>query len=312
MNNYETHYRIVEKVIRYLEHEFGTQPDTAEIARAIGISTSHLSRVFKEWAGTTPKQFLRFLTPEHAKNLLASSTGVLDASYKSGLSETGSLHNLSVTFDAMTPGEFKKKAEGLTIEFGVHPSPFGYCCLSKTDRGICHLSFLGYVGNDLEKNGEKTDSLNIGVLEGKARSILKDEWPKANIIKNSETTRPIVSAIFNPYTVKKRKRGDNQNTGPFHLHIKGTNFQIQVWRALLSIPEGQLVSYQDIASLIGKPRAYRAAANAIAINPVALLIPCHRVIRKSGRIHLYRWGSSRKKAIIAKEMVRDKKRIGLI
>lgn len=319
MDIYETHYRIVETVIRYLEHEFDTQPNTKEIARAIGISTSHLSRIFKEWVGTTPKQFVQILTLEHAKNLLASSASVLDASYESGLSGPGRLHDLFVTFDAITPGEFREKAENITIEYGVHSSPFGPCCLAKTVRGICHLSFLGSSENYPEKNAKtgpvqgplkRTVPAEKAALEREARLILEEEWPKANFLKNSGTTGPIASAIFNPYYPQKRKREGEIEARPFHLHVKGTNFQIQVWRALLSIPEGQLVSYQDIASLIGKPKAYRAAANAIAVNPVALLIPCHRVIRKSGKIYLYRWGSSRKKAIIVKEIVRGRGKKG--
>ena len=268
-------YRRIERAIRFLEANFKNQPTLDEIADYVHLSKYHFNRLFKRWAGISPVQFLHFLTIEYAKQKLTESRSLLDTAFDAGFSGPSRLHDLFVNFEAMTPGEFKRMGEGLKIEFGFHHSPFGESLLATTDRGICHFGFV---------DGENRTT---------AFNQLQMNWPEAKLAENQTRTGSIVNRIFTlPHAQKSR---------PFHLLLKGTNFQVNVWRALLTIPVGSIVSYQDIAALIGHPKAFRAVANAIAINPVGYLIPCHRVISKSGKIHQYRWGSARKKAIVGWE-----------
>jgi len=271
-------YRRIERAIEYLEANFRSRPTLDEIAKSAHLSKYHFDRMFKRWAGISPVRFLQYLTLEYTKRLLDESESVLDVSYDAGLSGPGRLHDLFVTFDAMTPGEYKNLGRGLIIEYGCHPTPFGQCLLAKTERGVCHLSFV-----DPDDNKS-------------ALERLQSQWPGSKLSENRETTGSIVRDIF---TVNP----DN-NSRPFHLLVKGTNFQVNVWRALLTIPEGKLVSYGEMAAYIGRPGSSRAVAGAVALNPVAYLIPCHRVIARSGHIHGYRWGVSRKKAIIGWEASR--------
>jgi AraC family transcriptional regulator, regulatory protein of adaptative response / methylated-DNA-[protein]-cysteine methyltransferase len=271
-------YNRIEKAIRFIETDFKSQPTLDEIAREICMSKYHFDRLFKRWAGISPIQFLQFTTLDYTKKRLAESGNILDTALDAGLSGPSRLHDLFVTFEAMTPGDYKNRAAGVQISYGFAPSPFGECLLATTDRGIC---FFGFV-----ENKNRTRIFNQ----------LKQTWPGAKLTENAKIIAPIVNKIFNPISSNKSQ--------PFNLLIKGTNFQIKVWKALLSLPEGWLVSYQDIASYIGQPKALRAVANAIAINPIAYLIPCHRVIAKSGKINQYRWGESRKKALVAYEAAR--------
>ncbi|MEW5925142.1 MAG: methylated-DNA--[protein]-cysteine S-methyltransferase [Candidatus Zixiibacteriota bacterium] len=268
-------YRRVEKAIQYIETNYRAKPSLDNIAAAVCMSKYHFERLFKRWAGISPMQFMQFLTLDYAKQKLAEADNVLDASFDAGLSGPGRLHDLFVTFDAITPGEFKKQGRGLKIEYGFHPSPFGQCLLAATARGICHLSFVD--------DG----------AEPQAVRILKKNWPKAEFIENKKLIESYINQIFDIT--------HNSRPQPFHLLIRGTNFQVNVWRALLTIPGGKVVSYQDIAAFIGHPTAFRAVANAIANNPIAYLIPCHRVIAKSGKLHQYRWGTARKKALFVHE-----------
>ena len=270
-------YARIEKAILFLEKNFRNQPSLKEIAAAIGLSEYHFQRLFGRWAGISPKRFLQFLTVEHAKKLLAQSSNVLDASYEAGLSSPGRLHDLFVTTEAMTPGEFKKSGAGLEIRYGFHPTPFGECLLAVTDRGVCGLEFI-------------VDGQREPVLDG-----LKKRWSKATLIEDPAQTQAAVDQIFGPVQ-------DEQN---LPLVLKGTNFQIKVWHALLKIPPGTVVSYQDIANYIGQPKASRAVGMAIANNPVGYVIPCHRVIRKMGNINGYQWGAARKKAILGWEASRQ-------
>jgi len=263
-------YHRIEKAIEFLEKNYLDHPDLDQIARSANLSKYHFQRLFKRWAGISPMQFLGYLTLEYARKCLAESQNLLDASYDAGLSGPGRLHDLFVTFDAVTPGEYKRMGEGLKIEYGFHPTRFGECLVAITRRGICHL---GFVTNSREQ----------------ALDNLRQNWPKSDLVENYDSTRTVLNSIFD---IKANPTGR-----PFHLLVKGTNFQVNVWRALLTIPEGTLVSYRDIASLIGKPGSYRAVASAIAVNPVGYLIPCHRVIAKSGRFNQYRWGAPRKKII---------------
>jgi len=271
-------YQRIEKAIRFVEDNFTSQPTLDQIAESVHLSKYHFNRLFKRWAGISPIQFRQFLTLEYAKQKLADARSLLDIAFDAGLSGPGRLHDLFVTFEAMTPGEFKKMGASLKIAYGFDFTPFGQCLLAVTERGICHL---GFVVND-----NRSEAFNH----------LQHTWPEATLFEDQTRIRPLVRRIFRlKHPVDSR---------PFHLHLKGTNFQVSVWRALLTIPEGSIVSYQDVAAHIGHPKAFRAVANAIAINPVGYLIPCHRVIAKSGKINQYRWGAARKKAILGWEASR--------
>lgn len=272
-------YKKIEKAIYFIENNFKSQPNLDEIAGSVHLSRYHFNRLFKRWAGIGPVQFLQFVTLDHTKKKLVESKSLLDTSLESGLSGPSRLHDLFVTFDAMTPGDFKKLGAGLKIDYSFCASPFGECLMAVTKRGVCHLGFV-------QKNN-RSDALRQ----------LCDTWPGAVFSENSKSIELFHNQIFNLDKAKESR--------PFNLLIKGTNFQINVWKALLQIPSGNVVSYQDIAEYIGRPKAFRAVASAIAINPVAYLIPCHRVISKSGRIHQYRWGSSRKKAIVGWEAAKS-------
>jgi AraC family transcriptional regulator, regulatory protein of adaptative response / methylated-DNA-[protein]-cysteine methyltransferase len=268
-------FQRIEKAIQFIETNFTSQPTLSEIAQSVHLSKYHFDRLFKRWAGISPTQFMQFITLDYTKKQLAESKSLLETSLEAGLSGPSRLHDLFITFDAMTPGDFKKKGSGLKISYGFSQSPFGTCLMAITKRGICYLGFI-------EEGGRK-----------KAFDQLLQTWPGSEFIEAPEHVHPVVKKIFGTDQKDKQR--------PFNLQIKGTNFQINVWKALLTIPKGCLASYQDIATHIGNPKAFRAVANAIAINPVSFLIPCHRVITKSGNIHKYRWGSARKKALIGWE-----------
>ncbi len=270
-------YYLVEKALCYLEAHWRRQPSLEEIASDVGLSPYHFHRLFGRWAGLSPKRFLQFLTVRHAKSALERSKSVLEASYEAGLSSPGRLHDLFVVLVAVTPGEYKKGGAGTSVRYGFHDTPFGACLLATTSRGICSLSF------HLEK-GE------AGALED-----LQGRWPGAALEEDPAFTSHYVQKIF------CSAAGGTGKDGPLKLHVKGTNFQVQVWEALLRIPQGNLLSYEDVAASLGNPRASRAVAGAVAQNPVSYLIPCHRVIRKTGVLGEYRWGSARKKAILGRE-----------
>jgi AraC family transcriptional regulator, regulatory protein of adaptative response / methylated-DNA-[protein]-cysteine methyltransferase len=272
-----TDYLRVEKAIRFLEESAREQPTLEEVARRVGMSEYHFQRVFRRWAGVSPKRFLQFLTAGHARRLLEDSWSVLDAAHEVGLSGAGRLHDLMVAVDAMTPGEVRRRGEGLTIRYGSHPTPFGECLLALTDRGICDLSFAGGTGED--------------PVEG-----LRSRWPLARLEESPGATAPVAARVF---AESAAARG-----APLPLLLAGTNFQIRVWEALLRIPAGEVASYERIAVGIGAPTAARAVGSAVGRNPIAYLIPCHRVIRGSGAFGEYRWGSARKKAMLGREAAR--------
>jgi len=268
-------YGRVERAIRYLETHFREQPGLEDVARATGLSAFHFQRLFSRWAGISPKRFLQFLTAEYARDLLRESPTVLDAAYEAGLSGPGRLHDLIVTVHAATPGEMKAQGAGLTIRYGIHPSPFGDCFIAITGKGICTLSFLA--GRDI----------------GEGIGLLRKEWQKARLIEDAKATGDAMKRIF--YSPLQG------NAIPLHAFVKGTNFQIKVWEALVRIPPGFAVSYEDVAVRIGDPKAVRAVGTAVGRNPVAFLIPCHRVIRKTGAFGNYGGGTTRKMAILAWE-----------
>jgi len=268
-------YRRVEQAIRFLEDNFHSRPSLDDIASGVCLSKYHFHRLFRRWAGISPIRYLQFLTLEYAKQKLLESKSLLDATYDAGLSGPGRLHDLFITFEAITPGEFKRLGAGLTIEYGFHPTPFGECLLAITARGICHLGFIDDIGRPWALNQ------------------LQQNWPRAQFHENANATASIMKQIFSQDTTA--------STQPFHLLLNGTNFQVSVWKALLSIPRGNFVSYKDIAAYIGRPKAARAVGKALAANPIAYLIPCHRVIAESGKINQYRWGTTRKQAILGWE-----------
>jgi AraC family transcriptional regulator of adaptative response/methylated-DNA-[protein]-cysteine methyltransferase len=268
------YYRI-EQAIRYLEENYRRQPDLEAIAGRLHLSKYHFHRLFRRWAGITPAQFQKTLTLDYAKQKLALGRSVLDTTLAAGLSSPGRLHDLFVSFDAVTPGEYKSRGAALTIEYGYLPTPFGNCLVGVTPRGICHLSF----------HAAGTGAAPVAVLQ--------KAWPAAELAENRGRAGALIEAIFAPAGRKTRE--------PFHLYLRGTNFQVKVWQALLAIPPGTLVSYSDIAARIGSPRALRAVGSAVGANPVAYLIPCHRVIKAGGSIHRYRWGAERKRLILVRE-----------
>jgi AraC family transcriptional regulator of adaptative response/methylated-DNA-[protein]-cysteine methyltransferase len=268
-------YQRVEQVIRYLEGRFQEQPSLEEMAEHVHLSPYHFQRLFKRWAGISPTQFMHYLTVAYAKERLREAASVLEATLEAGVSSPGRLHDLFVTHEAVTPGEYKRQGAGLEMAYGVHDTPFGPALLATTQRGINALRFV-------DENGEEA-----------AVDSLADDWPGARLREDRGETGPLVARIFGG--------ADDAGARPFHLLLRGTNFQVQVWRALLAIPPGAMVSYGAVAGHVGRPTASRAVANAVASNPVAYLIPCHRVIRASGAVHGYRWGPARKRAMLGWE-----------
>lgn len=270
-------YERIEKAILFLEQNFRHQPSLGETAKAAGLSEFHFQRLFKRWAGVSPKRFLQYLTIEHAKGGLCDGKTALEATYDAGLSGPGRLHDLFVAVEAVTPGEFKARGKGLTIAYGFHPTPFGDCLLSTTEKGVSGLEFVS--NND----------------EGSLLAGLRRRWRGATLREDRQTTGAIAARIF---------RANGSDPHLLTLFVKGTNFQLKVWTALLRLPPGHVVCYQDVARSIGQPAAVRAVGAAVRRNPVAFVIPCHRVIRKSGALGDYRWGTPRKKAILGWEAAR--------
>jgi AraC family transcriptional regulator of adaptative response/methylated-DNA-[protein]-cysteine methyltransferase len=271
-------YERIEKAIQFLAENFHSQPSLKEIAAKIHVSEYHFQRLFSRWVGISPKRFLQFLTKEYAKTLLEKSINLLDVTYESGLTSPGRLHDLFVTCEAVTPGEYKAQGEGLEIAYGYHATPFGECMLARTDRGICGLSFV--------QNDDRRPVF----------ASLAHRWQNAKLIENPDATRPLIKRIFNP--------SEEKDSTTLHLVLSGTNFQIKVWEALIKIPMGAVVSYEDVAAHIGMPKASRAVGNAVGNNPVSFVIPCHRVIRKTAEFGNYGGGVARKLMILGWEAVR--------
>ena len=268
-------YERIEKSIKFLETNFPSQPGLKEVAAHVGLSEFHFQRLFSRWVGISPKRFLQFLTKEYAKTLLESHSNLLDVTYEAGLTSPSRLHDLFVTCEGVTPGEFKTQGQGLRISYGFHPSPFGQCLLAITQRGICGLYFIN--------NGDQRDVL----------AEFQQYWQKATLTEDPAATGPLMPLIFNPSAVQKAK--------PLHLILKGTNFQIKVWEALTRIPFGTVVTYEDVAVQVGLPKATRAVGTAVGHNPISYIIPCHRVIRKTAEFGNYGSGPARKKAILGWE-----------
>lgn len=265
-------YQRVAKAITYIKEHSTEQPQLEDIAKAVHLSPYHFHRMFKEWAGVTPKEFLQYISLKHAKKLLNKNQTIEEVTFHTGLSSSSRLHDLFVSIEGMTPGEFKKEGQALDIRYHFSESPFGDMLIASTGKGICNLSFV--------KNRNKS------IRE------LNDNWTNARITKGKDKhIRNLEEMITN----------DWQGLDKIKLHIRGTDFQIRVWEALLKIPAGKLASYSDVAQAIDNPGASRAVGSALARNPIAYLIPCHRVIKKVGGIGEYRWGNTRKTALIGWE-----------
>jgi len=267
-------YARIAQAIQYIDDNSLSQPDLNELAALVGLSEYHFQRLFSRWAGISPKRFLQFLTRENAKALLSHSGSLLEATYASGLSSPGRLHDLFVQTEAVTPGEYKSLGAGVDIFYGFHPTPFGECLLALTRRGICFLAFV-----DTSREA--------------ALAELQSTWRNACLTEAPARSAPVVDRIFS---------AANLPALPLHLH--GTNFQVKVWEALLRLDPGQVTTYQALAEQVGSAGAARAVGNAVACNPVAYLIPCHRVLQKTGHFGNYRYGTTRKKAMLGREMAR--------
>lgn len=271
-----TDYQRIGRAIAYLQQNVAEQPKLKTVASACGLSPSHFQRVFKRWAGVSPKRYLQFLTVEYCSQKIRSSS-TLDVSLHAGLSSTSRLHEHFINMAAVTPGQYRSSGMGVNIIFGFAESPFGIISIAKTENGICALNF----SDQQDEPNFKTD--------------LQKQWPHASLARNDK----IISAV-------SRQIFSNNPQNNFVLAPMGSNFQIHVWKALLNIHPGQLATYKQIASAIGQPQASRAVARAIASNPIAYLIPCHRVLRSDGSLSGYRWGTVRKQAMIAREAAQNK------
>jgi len=270
-------YQQIARAIRFIETEALTQPSLEQVAEHVGLSPFHFQRLFQRWAGVSPKRFLQFLTVSHAKQLLRESLPALEASFAVGLSSPGRLHDLLVATEAVTPGEFKSGGAGITIRYGFHETPFGRGLVGQTERGICRFEFV-----------DAADPAQL--LER-----LQSAWPEARLCEDQTASGAVVDQMF-----VRRETGTGAE---LKLLLRGTNFQLKVWQALLRIPEGRIASYGFLAGQLGCPGASRAVGTAVGQNPIGYLIPCHRVLRQSGALGGYRWGLERKTAILGRELI---------
>jgi AraC family transcriptional regulator of adaptative response/methylated-DNA-[protein]-cysteine methyltransferase len=268
-------YEVVRRAIGHIRGHWREQPEIEAIAEATGVTPTELHHLFRRWAGLTPKAFLQALTLDGARHLLRDSASVLDATYEVGLSGPGRLHDLFVTHEAMSPGEWKSGGEGLTIRYGFHPSTFGNALVMATDRGLAGLAFAD--------PGQERAAL----------ADMKQRWAKANYIEDMAFTAPIARRIFDPACW--------QPSEPLRVVLIGTDFEVRVWDALLKIPMGRLTTYSNLAAKICKPKAARAVGAAVGKNPVSFVVPCHRVIGKGGDLTGYHWGLTRKRAMLGWE-----------
>ena len=268
-------YEVVRRAIRHIRGHWREQPEIEAIAEAAGVTPTELHHLFRRWAGLTPKAFLQALTLDGARQLLRDSASVLDATYEVGLSGPGRLHDLFVTHEAMSPGEWKSGGEGLTIRFGFHASPFGQALVMATERGLAGLAFADA--------GEQKATL----------ADMKHRWPKASYVEDKARTAPTAKRIFDSSQWKPQQ--------PLRVVLIGTDWEVRVWEALLQIPMGRLTTYSGIAGKVCTPAAARAVGAAVGKNPIAFVVPCHRVVGKSGELTGYHWGLTRKRAMLGWE-----------
>ena len=268
-------YDVVRRAIAHIRGNWRSQPEVEAIAHSAGVTATELHHLFRRWCGLTPKAFLQALTLSSARDLLRSSASVLDTAYEVGLSGPGRLHDLFVTHEAMSPGEWKTGGEGLTISYGYHPSPFGTALVMITPRGLAGLALAD---------------------PGKEKAALRDmrsRWPKAKYVEDFAATAPTARRIFDPNLWRKEQ--------PLRVVLIGTDFEVRVWEKLLTIPMGRLTTYSDLASRSGNPKAARAVGAAVGKNPICFVVPCHRVVGKSGELTGYHWGLTRKRAMLGWE-----------
>jgi len=271
-------YDLVRRCIKYLSENWAEQPDLDSVAAHVGLSPAHVQKMFRRWCGLSPKAFVQAITIDHARRLLDGSTSVLEAAHEVGLSGGARLHDLFVTHEAMTPGEIKRRGEGLRIAYGFHPTPFGEAVLLATERGVAGLAFV-----DEDAGQSRQDAL----------ADMTARWPAARFIEAPGETAPHIARIFDP-TAWSAER-------PVRLIMIGTDFEVRVWQTLLKIPMGRAVTYADIARHLGRPSAARAVGSAVGRNPISFVVPCHRVLRSDGNLGGYHWGLTRKRALIGWE-----------
>ena len=268
-------YSVVRRAIEYISQHWRAQPEVEEIAHAVGCTPDELHHLFRRWAHLTPKAFLQAITLDNARKLLRDSASVLDATYEVGLSGPGRLHDLFVTHEAMSPGEWKAGGEGVRMSYGFHPSPFGLALVMANERGLAGLAF----GDAGEEKATLFD--------------MTRRWPKATYTENSAQTAQLAARVFNPDLWRPDR--------PLRIVMIGTDFEVRVWETLLGIPMGKCSTYSDIANKIGRPKASRAVGAAVGKNPMSFVVPCHRVLGRSGDITGYHWGVTRKRAMLGWE-----------
>ncbi len=268
-------YNRIRFAIEYLTEHWKDQPDLDQLAAELDMSASHCQRFFTAWCGLSPKEFVQAITIDHARAMLADSASVLETAYEVGLSGPGRLHDLFVDHEAMTPGDYKRRGEGLDVFYGFHPCPFGLALVMATDRGLCGL---GFCDSDHERPAALAD--------------MTRRWPAARFSETPERTAPLIQTVFAP----EKSRGK-----PLNIVMIGTDFEVRVWDALVKIPAGRACTYSDIAAHLGQPKASRAVGAAVGRNPISFVVPCHRVLGKSGDVTGYHWGVTRKRAIIGWE-----------
>ncbi len=273
MTDFDINYHRVAEAIDYLTNNFKNQPDLDEVARQVHLSPAHFQRIFTEWAGVSPKKFMQYLSLDHLRSRIFDTSNLNQAADLVGFSAQSRVYDLFVSIEGVTPNEYKTYGQGLNIEYGFHATPFGECFIALTEKGLCALSFV-------EETNKKTTF-----------EAFSEKWQGAKLVQNAKNTGGVLQQIF-----------DLKATNKIHVRVQGTNFQLKVWEALLKIPQGSVSTYQKIADSIQNPKAVRAVGTAIGNNPIAYLIPCHRVIKSTGAIGEYHWGSTRKKAILGWEM----------
>jgi AraC family transcriptional regulator, regulatory protein of adaptative response / methylated-DNA-[protein]-cysteine methyltransferase len=271
-------YQLIRRAIAFLSETWTEQPSLERLAQHLGLSPAHCQKLFKRWCGLSPKEFVQAITIDRARNLLEGSASLLATAYEVGLSGSGRLHDLFVSHEAMTPGDFKRRGEGIEIAYGFHPSPFGEALLLATERGVAGLAFV---------NEDKAQSQSDALLD------MMQRWPKARFIAAPERTAPHAAQIFQTSQWSAER--------PLRLVMIGTDFEVRVWETLLKIPMGRAVSYLDIARHLGQPTASRAVGSAVGRNPISFVVPCHRVLRGDGSLGGYHWGLTRKRALIGWE-----------
>ncbi len=271
-------YELIRRAIAFLTESWTEQPSLEALAAHLGLGPSHCQKLFKRWCGLSPKEFVQAITVDHARSLLNGSASVLGAAYEVGLSGGGRLHDLFVSHEAMTPGDYKRRGDGLAMGYGFHRSPFGDALLMVTERGVAGLAFI-----DEDKAQTREDVL----------AEMMRRWPRAEFVAAPERTAPFAWQIFDPATWSRDR--------PVRLVMIGTDFEVRVWETLLKIPMGRAVSYSDIARHLGQPTASRAVGSAVGRNPISFVVPCHRVLRGDGSLGGYHWGLTRKRALIGWE-----------